>query len=384
MTVSYPLEDLSKDRQTLENDFLPIGYEFVRFGTKNKKSMFLRSICYLTIKDYRKSDDYEERKYILNRVKGEMIQFLKDKSPYTEGQILERLKKETQKNISSQFGVTFHFPESGGIIGSYFSFDDDPGKGYPFFSEKGEELRTQFKPNSNIFAVNKFKVASDYMAARIDYRRAKNELQDLAKLLEQEKLKCDYVLGKTDEFKTFKGVLEKLDPLDIIDIINTEQNFEMLDEDYNIFCSILKVNICILRAWSDNVSVENYFHYNPSYPTILIFVVREGSYGLEGKYTDVRYTPGGILVDGKVKYFLEPDKDELIIYQLMKYDITSNSKILEGNYISFLEHKKRGKPVETTDLEKIDIPEYGRMKQFLIDDGDVDQIGKIIGELELV
>jgi hypothetical protein len=158
----------------------------------------------------------------------------------------------------------------------------------------------------------------------------------------------------------------------------------MEDEDYNVFCSILKMNICILRAWSDNVSVENYFHYNPSYPTILIFIVREGQHGLDGKYTDVRYTPGGILVDGKVKYYLEPDKDELIIYQLMKYEITSNSKILEGNYISHLENKKRGEPVKVTELEKIDVPEYGRLKEILRDDGDVDQIGKIIGELDLV
>ncbi len=384
MTISYPLEDLSRDRQTIDNDFLPIGYEFVRFGIKNKKSMFLRSVCYLTVKDYRKSDDYEERKYILNRLKAEMVQFLKDESPYTSRQVFDRLKKETEKNISSQSKVTFYFPESGGIIGSYFSFDTQPDKGYPFFSENGEKFRTQFKPNSNIFAVNKFKITSDYMAARIDYRRAKNELQDLAKLLEQEKVKCDYVLGKTDEFKTFRGVLEKLNPLDIIEIINTEQNFEMIDEDYNVLCSILKMNICLLRAWSDNVSVENYFHYNPSYPTILIFIVREGSHGIEGKYTDVRYTPGGILVDGKVKYFLEPGKDELIIYQLMKYDITSNSKILEGNYISHLEHKKRGGVIETTELEKIDVPEYGRLKEILKDDGDIEQIGKIIGELELV
>jgi hypothetical protein len=105
---------------------------------------------------------------------------------------------------------------------------------------------------------------------------------------------------------------------------------------------------------------------------------------LDGKYTDVRYTPGGILVDGKVKYYLEPDKDELIIYQLMKYEITSNSKILEGNYISHLENKKRGEPVKVTELEKIDVPEYGRLKEILRDDGDVDQIGKIIGELDLV
>lgn len=384
MNISYPLEDLTSTRQILTNDFLPIGFEFVRFGIKSKKTMFLRSVCYLTIDDYRKSDDHEEKKYILNRLKGEMIQYLKDESPYTSTQIFERLKKETEQNISSQYKVTFYLPENREVIGSYFSFDTDPGKGYPFFSENGERLRSEFKSNSNIFTLNKFKATSDYMTARIDYRHAKNQLHDLAKLLEQEKIKCDYVLSKADEFKTFAGVLEKLNPLDIIEIINADQNFEMIDDDFYIFCSILKMNICILRAWSDNVSVENYFNYEPSYPTILIFIVREGSYGLDGKYTDTKYNPGGILVDDKVKYFLDPDKDELIIYQLMKYDTTSNSKILEGNYISFLENKKRGKVIETTKLEKIDVPEYGRLKEILKDEGDVDQIGKIISELVLI
>ena len=384
--ISYPLEDLGKEQQILENDFLPLNFEFVRFGIKNKKSMMLRSICYLTISDYRKTNDYEERKYILNRLKNEMIQFLKEKSPYSSKDIFNKLKDKTRKYISENLGVTFHLPENENLIGSYFSFDDDPSKGYPFFSNGAEDLRRDYKPDSNLFALNKFENVSNYMSARINYRYAKNELQDLAKLLEDEKVKCDYVLGKTDDFKTSRGLLEASNPLDITESINSDQNYEYVDEEFNSFCSILRMNICLLRAWSNNVSVENFYYFNPSFPTVLIFIVREGYHGIEGKYTDVRYTPGGITCDGKVKYFLDPKDDELIIFQFLKYDVTGNSKVLEGNYRSFLENKKRGggEKLENTDLEKISIPEYGRMKELLRDDGNVDEIGKIISDLDLV
>ena len=208
MNISYPLGDLSETRQILQNDFLPEGFEFVRFGIRNKRSMMLRSICYLTIQDYRKTENYDERKYILTRLKQEMIDFLKKESSYTNEQVFQNIVKKVE-NMSSQFKVSLHVPDDSGIIGGYFTFEDQPEKGYPFFSDLGEKIRADFKSNSNIFSVNNFDNVSDYLEARINYRYLKNELQGLSVLLEQEKIKCDYVLSKTDEFKTFQNVLQK-------------------------------------------------------------------------------------------------------------------------------------------------------------------------------
>jgi len=381
MNISYPLADLLKEREILTNDFLPEGFEFVRFGIMNRKSMMLRSVCFLTIEEYRKTNDNEEKTYILNRLKQEMIDFLRQESSYSSEYIFSKLKDNVMERIDDlvyNIGeITFHLPENGNLIGSYFSFKQDPKKGYPFFSG---DLRKDYKPNSNLFPLNKFKNTSDYMSARIEYRYNKNELQDLSKLLEQEKVKCDYVLPKTEDFKTYKGILEKLNPLMIIESIEYDQNYEYSYEELNSYCSILRMNICLLRAWSDNVSVENYYYFNPSFPTICIFVVREGHYGLEGHYTDVRYSPGGIVKDNKVKYYLDPKDDELIIFQFLKYEVTNNSKIMESNYKSYL---KKGN-FEVTELEKISIPQYGRLKEILKSNGDSFEIGKIIESLDIV
>jgi hypothetical protein len=385
MDISYPLDDLLKEKQILVNDFLPEGFEFVRFGLKSKKSMLIGSISYLTIENYRINDSHDERKYIIENLKKEMIDFLKQESSYSSEVIFSKLKDQVFKNVdilsNDVGGINFYLPENGNLIGSYFSFNSEPKKGYPFFSGLGEELRQDFHPNSNIF---NFKNTSDYMSNRIQYRYVKNELMNLSKLLEKEKVSCDYVLGKVDSFKIYKKNFQNSSPLLLLEIIKNKQNYDYTDSDFLSFCRILNLNICILRAWSDNVSVENFYYINPSFVTICIFVVKEGQYGIDGKFTDTKYLPGALIYKSgskqKIKYYLDPKEDELIIFQLSRYMLTNNSSILESNYSSYLSKEKFGK----SEIEKINIPQYGNLEEILKDNGNIDEIGKIIEDLNLV
>jgi predicted DNA-binding protein len=386
----YPLDNPDREKEKLENNWLPEGYDFVRFKIRDRDSMFLRSVAFSTISDYRSGED---ENYILTRLKKEMIDFLKDDSPYTQKGISKKIKEELEKDLKNlpdlglsdeekeelkklkEEDVEIHIPESGNILGSYFSLGTS--KGYPFFKE--EEIR-DYPPNSNLFALNNFKYITNYMIRRIRYREIKNELQELAILLEEDKLKCEYALGKGEDFKIARKNLEEHRVLEIIDLIKNQKNEKLTQNEGLSFSSILRMNICLLRAWKENVSLEEYFYFDESFPTLLVFYTKEGYVGPEGTYTDVKYFPGAITYRGRIKYFLDPKQDELLIYQLLKYDLTDNARILESNYQHFLEKGDQ----EISELEEIEVPEYGKLREILKDDGDIDEIGKIISSMNLV
>lgn len=402
MEISYPLGGVREKREILQNNWLPEGYEFVRFGLKSRKSMLLSSVSYTTIEEFRQDDNIEEREYLVKKLKTSMIEFLKEKSSYTSEQISEklislvksRLEKE-KPGIIDEEKIDIILPEDKNILNSVFSLRGEK-KGYPFFSRSLIEKVIPFPPfdektfsskggNYRLLVINKFKFISEYMYARIIYRIGKNDLQKLSLELEDEKIKCEYAINMTEEFKIWKKYLENIEPATVFDLIKTDDNYRYNDDEMNIFCSILELNICLLRAWSDNVSVERYYNYNENYPTICIFVVKEGYYGPTGDYSDTKYYPGGIVENNKVRYYLDPDKDEMIIYQFLRYTVTDNSNIMQVNYNIYLENIKKGTfEHTTTELETISVPEYGKLDHILKERGDVDEIGKIIRNLDLV
>lgn len=371
--MSYPLPEIKKEREILDNDFLPNNYDFIRFGLKSKQNMFIQCLCFLTIREYRKTKSEEEKLYMIKSLKNQMINFIKQESKFSVDEVSRKLIQKTKSSLTERTKTEIHLPDNKSIIGSYFSFQEYPGKGYPFFTNLED-----IKPNSNLFVLNDYNNVSNFMTARVEYRYEKNKLLDIEKLLTEEKVNCEYALSKTETYKGLKGNMERLNPINLIDTISNNKNFEYDDEEFKSFCSILKFNICILRAWSDNVSVENYYYPDPSFPTLCIFEVREGKYGISGDYTETKYNPGGIVYKEKVKYYLDSEEDELLIFQLLKYNSTDNSKILEGNYRAYLMGNKN-----ITQMDKIDIPEYGKLKNILSNEGDLDQIDQIVKDLDL-
>ncbi len=360
--------------------------------------MFMRSVSYLTIEDYRKSESGDARDFILQKLKKEMVEFLEEESQLTEKKISKGLEKKTIDKLTENIhqlpgsdekldrdNVRIHIPKSGNVLGSVFTIGDS-NKGYPFFAGSlGEVLRKKFKSTSNIFSLSDYDFVSEYMLYRITYRIAKNELIQIADELEDDKMKCDYALSEADKLKTYRRVMENAEPITIIDTIETKNNYTYREYELRNFCSILRMNICLLKGWSDNVSVHRYYHVQETFPTILIFIINEGYVGQEGIYTDVKYLPGAVTFKGRVKYYLDPEKDEMIIYQLLKYDVTNNARIMEMNYESYLENLKRGTLTQTeiTELEDISVPEYGDLEKLLSDKSDGDQITDIIDGLEL-
>jgi len=384
MEISYPLGGVRDKFETVENNWLPEGYEFVRYGLRSKKAMLIRSIAYLTVEDFRKSDDNDT---VVTQLKDSMIDFLKEKSPFSAKEISANLIKRTfeklehdKEGIVEDMSIKIIHPDDDNIVNGVFTFDGK--KAYPLFPSL---FRSDgYTSVSNILPLNKYETMSEYMFARIVYRMGKNDLLTLADELEDEKIRCDYAIGMAEEFKVWKRHLEDLDPKMIIDIIQTNENYAYNDDEMNIFCSLLQLNICLIRAWSDNVSVEKYYNFKENYPTICVFVVREGYYGPDGVYSDTKYYPGGISHDGKIKYYLDPDKDEMIIYQFLRYSVTNNSNIMVVNYNLYLENLRKGTIENTmTQLEEIDIPEYGKLEQILNERGNIDEIGKIIASLPL-
>ena len=409
MEVPYPLGDVvrSKSKEILQNDWLPEGYEFIRFRLPEKNSMFLRSVSYGTVEEYRKAEKEDKKDYLLKRLKKEMLDFLEDESTYTPREISEKLKNITLKKLTEGEisyvneedrrekieqldweGLKIYIPNNGSILGSVFSFSTLREKeAYPFF---GAEIRKEYKPTSNLFDLSNFDYISEYMVYRIIYRLAKNELQGIAKELEDDKLRCEYALSEAAKLKIYRKNMESIAPDSVVETIQTRNNYTYRDFELRNFSSILRMNICLLKAWSDNVSVHRYIYTDESFPTLLIFIVSEGYYGLEGIYTDVKYLPGGITYKSgekeRVKYYLEPKEDELLIYQLLKYDVTNNARIMEMNYGVYLDQRKSNTSTLTsmlTDLEEISIPEYGALEKILEEKGNVDEIGKLIDDLEL-
>jgi hypothetical protein len=385
-TVSYPLGDLEKKQQILTNDWLPEGYEFVRFGIQSKRYMFLRSLAYNTVEEYRESEN-DEKDIIVKSVAKQITDYFSSESKLSQKEIskniVEYILNDIGKESVEKEKLKIHIPESGNILGTVFSLGSNHA--YPFFyGELAENLRKKYTPRSKLFTVNGYENIKDYMYARIFYRSGKNELQKIEEMIRDGKTTCEYALSKTEEFKILKRRMLKSYPDEIVKLINDDSNFEYDDEEMQVITDVLRTNICILRAWSDNVSVEKYYIKNETYPTLLFFLIKEGYYGPDGSYTSNRYLPGSILVNGRLKYILKSGKDDLIIYQLMKYDITTNSSILESNYSRYIENQRKGiATTKTTELEEIDIPEYGRLQQLIQDDGDVDEISKIIGELDI-
>lgn len=393
MEVSYPLGGVRDKREMLENNWLPEGYEFVRFGLRSKKSMLIRSVAYLTVEEFRETDGKDGKDFVVERLKDGMMDFLKEDSPFSAKEIsstlitrtLEKLEHD-REGVVDEMGIKIILPDNDNIINGVFVFEkNDEKRAYPLFPSSFREEK--YTSTSNILPLNKYETMSEYMFARIVYRMGKNDLLELASELEDEKIKCDYALGMTEEFRVWKRHLEDLDPKMIFDIIQTDENYTYNDDEMNIFCSMLQLNICLVRAWSDNVSIEKYYNFKENYPTICIFVVREGYYGPDGVYSDTKYYPGGITYGGKIKYYLDPDKDEMIIYQFLRYSVSNNSNIMIANYNLYLENLRKGTNENTktqiTQLEDIDIPEYGKLEEILRDRGNVDDIGKIIAGLPL-
>lgn len=352
--------------------------------------MLIRSIAYLTVEEFRGTD---EKDFVVTRLKDGMIDFLQEVSPFSAKEISSSLITRTfeklnhdREGVVDEMGIKIVLPDDNNIVNGVFLFEKrDEKKAYPIFPVSFRNGK--YTSTSNILALNRYETMSEYIFARIVYRMGKNDLLELADELEDEKIKCDYALGMTEEFRVWKRHLDDLDPKMILDIIQTDENYAYNDNEMNIFCSILQLNICLLRAWSDNVSIEKYYNFKESYPTICIFVVREGYYGPDGVYSDTKYYPGAITYDGKMKYYLDSDKDEMIIYQFLRYSVTNNSNIMIANYNLYLENLRKGTVENTktqiTQLEDIDIPEYGKLEEILRDRGNVDEIGKIIAQLPL-
>jgi len=385
MSIIYPLST-PREKEILNVDWFPESYSLVRFPLSSKKSMFLRCIAFSTIEDFRKKSS--DQNFLLESLKKEMIDFLKEKGKYSQSEVSQKLKKEVISRLNQKIEISLdeeemkkfdelrekrgeveiHIPESGNIFGSSFSFGE---KHYPFFSNSPKEFG--YQPDSNLFLLDEFKYIGDYMTRRIIYREVKNELQKTALQLEAEKVNCDYALDKAEDYKFVKNHLSLHNPYRIEKLIKTNENEKLSEIEGMSFSSILRMNICLLRAWSETVSVEKYFYLDENFPTLLIFYIPEGYVGAGSTYSDVKYFPGALYMKDRIRYYLDPVKDELIIFQLLRYDITNNSKILESNYLNQRKDEKT----------EIEVPEYGNLREILSDEGDVDEIGKIISSLRL-
>ena len=355
----YPRGDQKSKKETIPNSFLPEGYDFIRFGMREKKSMFLRSILYSTLEKYRKDEKESTRDSLLSRFRDDIEMFLKKKSPFDGEKITKECKKMALKKYEKENPkspeVYIEFLKPGDIKTGVITFDKK--NAYPIFNDTDS-----YKPDSNIFVLNNFKFTSEYIYKRITEKKMRLEVENILPDLEKNDVKCDFALSLLKEYQTIREEARIKSPLNFKKTISSTNNSFLSDSALENYSSILNLNICFVRAWESEVSVEKFIYFSEFFPTIIVFVIREGYYGKMKNYTATKFLPGGITHEGKVKFVLDPEEDEILIFQLLNYDVSNNASILQQNYNLFL---SEGGMENTKELESIETPKYGDLKRKL-------------------
>ena len=351
--ISYPLKNLNNEKEILKENWLPEGYSFVRFKTEEDNSCFLHGVLFDVSNKYRNSTSDEEKYELVEEFKDHLVEYLTYESEYT----IEETGKKIYRNISKNIKTIF--PESYNIFGAVFKLKKGDNL-YPIFSQKTKEV---FLPNSRIFTFNS--IIDKNIRGRYNKFLYKNEILESTKKLEniditQEEHKniCEESKINIDNFNIFKNNLQ--DPAKIIQDIK-KPTCILDDFKINIYSELLKINIFILKGWSDNVSVEKIFEHSDSYPYAILFLTGPGPVGSEGSHSYGHFEAGAVIdEEDNIIHILHPEKNEDLIYILKNYKNTDNSLILNNNYAKYLEMKRNKISEEEfkkskRNLDKIDL-----------------------------
>ena len=218
--------------------------------------------------------------------------------------------------------------------------------------------------------------------------KSTRELENINISQDERKNLCDKSKEIIDQFNNFR--------------INSESPSEILEKIKNptciageilitIFSKMLKINIVILSAWSDNVSVEKIYNYSDDSPYIFLFLTKPGPIGLKGTHNYGHFEAGAIMDEkGDLLNIIYPGKNEDIIYILKNYSKTNNLMILRNNYNKYLEMNKNKITEEEynkskQNLEKVTLyPSENALDEILIDSIDDNRdIKDILDNLEL-
>ena len=387
--ISYPLGNLNSHKQVLKEDWLPEGYNIIRVKTEENNSCLYHAILYDVSEKYRNETNDETLSENVEKFKDQILDYLKYESDYSITEVGKKISSNFDQFIKNHINIIF--PKNYNIFGAIFnSKKDNNNKSYPLFSRKTQKF---FLPNSKIFMFDKLN--NNYITSRyikiISNEKIENLIIELEKEDTVEEERKELCRLSKEAIENFNSDRENYyQPCKVVEMI---KNPSCISDDYifDILTNVMKINIVILRAWSDNVSVEKIYKYSDISPYILLFMIKPGLVGIHGFYNYGHFESGGIINEkGELSFVLYPDTNEDLIYLLEEYVNSGNNIILNNNYNKYLDFKNRKiEEQEFKDsinkLGKLsDLPDKNSLEDILVDSmNDNKNITDILDSLEL-